>query len=117
MIHTGNTFETNQGLAEKLKSEGVVEVVTFGIQSECCVLETSKGALDLGFTVTLLQGAHSTYDGDSDTTPPKKSAADIERDVEEALRQKGASVVPWEDAIASWEQRRMVSSYPIFAEL
>lgn len=109
--YAGNTFETNPGLADKLKAEGVAEVVTFGIQSECCVLETSKGALEHGFSVTLLQGAHSTYDS------PPKSAVEVERDIEDELRQKGAQIIPWEDAIATWEQRRMISTYPIFSEL
>lgn len=107
----GDTFETNPGLEAQLKGQGISEIVTFGIQSECCVLETSKAALVLGFTVTILQGAHSTYDS------PPKSAVEIERDVEEQLGQKGAKVIPWEDAIATWEQRRMISSYPIFLEL
>lgn len=83
----------------------------FGIQSDACVVGTSKGALEAGFKVTVLQGAHSTYDTDS------KTAVEIERSIEQELRQKGADVVPWEDAIASWEQRRMISSYSIFSEL
>lgn len=108
---TRNTFESNPDLAGKLKAEDITEIVTFGIQSECCVAATSEGALDAGFKVTLLQGAHSTYDTDS------KSAVEIERDIEQQLRDKGADVVLWEDAVAAWEQRRMISSYPIFSEL
>lgn len=88
-----------------------MEIVTFGIQSECCVAATSRGALEAGFQVTVLKGAHSTYDADS------KSALEIERDVEQQLKDKGADIVPWEDALASWEQRRMISSYSIFSEL
>ncbi|KUI56054.1 Streptothricin hydrolase [Cytospora mali] len=108
---TRNTFETIPDLADKLKADGITEVITFGIQSECCVVETSKGALDAGFKVTILQGAHSTYDTES------KSAVDIERAVEEELEGRGAEVIPWEDAVASWEQRCMISSYSIFSEL
>lgn len=85
--------------------------MAFGIQSECCVAATSKGALKAGLKVTVLHGAHSTYDTDS------KSAVDIERDIEQQLRDKGADITPWEDAVASWEQRRMISSYSIFSEL
>lgn len=59
--------------------------------------ETCKGALAAGFQVTLLQGAHSTYDTNG------KSALEIEREVETLLSGKGASVVPWEDAVASWK--------------
>lgn len=81
------------------------------MQSECCVVETSKGALEASFKVTILQGAHSTYDTES------RSAVDIERAIEEELEGRGAEVIPWEDAVASWEQRRMISSYSIFFEL
>jgi hypothetical protein len=81
------------------------------MQSECCVVETSKGALEAGFKVTILQGAHSTYDTES------RSAVDIERAIEEELEGRGAEVFPWEDAVALWEQRRMISSYSIFSEL
>lgn len=106
----GNTFETNPGLADWPKSEGIAELVTFGIQSEYCVLETSKGALDLGFSVMILQGAHSTYD--QDRPPPGKAAAAIERDVEQELKHKGAQVLRWEDTIATWEQWRMIFELP-----
>ncbi|POS81195.1 hypothetical protein DHEL01_v200406 [Diaporthe helianthi] len=108
---TQNTFESNPDLVDELKGEGITEIVAFGIQSECCVAATSRGALEAGFKVTVLRGAHSTYDTDS------KSAVDIEREIEQQLRDKGADVVPWEDAVASWEQRRMISSYLIFSEL
>lgn len=85
--------------------------MAFGIQSEYCVAATSRGALKAGFKVTVLRGAHSTYDADS------KSAVDTERDIEQQLSDKGADITPWEDAIASWEQRRMISSYSIFSAL
>lgn len=78
----------------------------------------------LGFAVSVLQGAHSTHHHQDTTTttttttgPPAKSATANGRDVEQELRRKGAHVIPWEDAIATWGERRMVSSYPIFSEL
>jgi len=74
------------------------------MQSEYCVDSTSRGALGAGFKVTLLQGAHSTYDKGS------KFATDIEKDIEQALQRDGADVIPWEDAVASW-QRGIVSSH------
>lgn len=76
---------------ERLRSEGIGHIVTFGIQSECCVQETSKGALAAGFQVTVLQGAHSTYN------TKENSALDIEKAVEDRLRSWGAKVTPWED--------------------
>ena len=71
--------------------------MAFGIQSECCVEATSKGALDEGLGVTLLQGAHSTYDDGNE------KAVDIERTVEGRLSALGAEVVPWENAVAGWK--------------
>lgn len=106
-----DTFESNTDLADQLKSQDISEIVVCGIQSECCVVSTSRGALKAGFKVTLLQGAHSTYD------EAPKSATDIEKQVEDELRQKGADVVPWDDAVASWQQRQMISSYAIFSEV
>ena len=70
----------------------------FGIQSECCVLETSKGALEAGFSLTLLHGAHSTYD------TADRTALEIEHEVESELRALGASVIPWETAIVKWNE-------------
>lgn len=64
--------------------------MAFGIQSECCVLSTCRGALAAGFNVTLLKGAHSTYDADG------KTAGAIEEDVESELAGAGAEVLPWE---------------------
>ena len=86
----GDTFESNPELASQLKTEGVDTVVAFGIQSECCVRSTCLGALEAGFKVVLLQGAHSTYDADG------KRAGEIEKHVEEELRASGVTVIPWE---------------------
>jgi nicotinamidase-related amidase len=70
--------------------------VVFGIQSECCVEATCKGAFAAGFSVTLLSGAHSTYDSD------EKTAIQIQREVELRLSTRGARVVPWKDEISKW---------------
>ncbi|KAF5541457.1 KGD2-2-oxoglutarate dehydrogenase complex E2 component [Fusarium napiforme] len=91
-----DTFKSNPDLAGLLRSKGIQHIVAFGIQSECCVLETCKGALEAGFRVTLLQGAHSTYDTESN------QAAQIEQDVENELKALGASVTPWQTAIGQW---------------
>jgi len=91
MVVIGDTFESNPQLVSQLRAEGIETVVAFGIQSECCVLSTCKGALAAGFKVMLLQGAHSTYDADG------KQAEVIEREVEEELRAGGAEVIAWEE--------------------
>ncbi|KAM5352051.1 hypothetical protein ACJ41O_004774 [Fusarium nematophilum] len=92
----GDTFASNPELAEKLKAQGIEHIVAFGIQSECCVLETCKGALGAGFRVTLLHGAHSTYD------TKERTALQIENNVEDQLKGLGAMIVPWERAVAVW---------------
>ncbi|KAF5699822.1 KGD2-2-oxoglutarate dehydrogenase complex E2 component [Fusarium mundagurra] len=91
-----DTFKSNPDLAGLLRSRGIQHIVAFGIQSECCVLETCKGALEAGFRVTLLQGAHSTYDTEN------KQAVQIEQVVENELKALGTSVTPWQTAISQW---------------
>ena len=88
-MRLGDTFSSNPQLASQLKSSGVDTIVAFGIQSECCVLSTCRGALAAGFKVILLQGAHSTYDYDD------KPARDVEIDVEWMLESAGAKVQGW----------------------
>src|SRR5438132_126188 len=93
----GDTFESNPHLAEMLKRKGVEHIYAFGIQSERCVESTCIGALNSGFRVTLLRGAHSTYDVDG------KSAAEVEREVEHRLEERGAQVMDWEALVRRWE--------------
>ncbi|TQV95686.1 isochorismatase hydrolase [Cordyceps javanica] len=97
-----DTFESNPDLADKLKDAGVDHIVAFGLQSEYCVGSTCKGALAAGFRVSLLQGAHSTYDGDG------KTASEIEKDIEEMLASRGADIVPWESAVSQWQTAGVV---------
>ncbi|KAF4334543.1 isochorismatase hydrolase [Fusarium beomiforme] len=91
-----DTFKSNANLAGLLKAKGVQHIIAFGIQSECCVLSTCKGALEAGLRVTLLQGAHSTYNTEG------KTALEIEEEVENELKALGASVTSWETAIGQW---------------
>ena len=76
--------------------------MAFGIQSDYCVEKTSSGALAAGFQVTVLSGAHSTYDSGG------KTAAEIEAEVEGRLREAGARIVKWEDAVVAWEKEKML---------
>ncbi|KAF3041520.1 hypothetical protein E8E12_004871 [Didymella heteroderae] len=87
----GDTFQSNPNLAAELRERDVGTVVAFGIQSECCVLSTCRGALAAGFKVVLLKGAHSTYDTD------EKTALEIEKEVEEALEAEGARILSYEE--------------------
>lgn len=71
--------------------------MALGIQSECCVEATCARAVDEGFRVTLLRGAHSTYDwGD-------KSAGEMEAEVEGRLVKKGVELRGWEEVVAEWD--------------
>lgn len=47
-----------------LQSRGVDKLVICGLQSEFCVDSTVRGALALGYPVTLIADAHSTIDND-----------------------------------------------------
>lgn len=80
-----------------MQADGVNEIITFGIQSDCCVEQTSQGALGAGFPVTVLSGAHATYDCDG------KTAKQIQRDVDERLGLAGAKILNWEDALTKWK--------------
>ncbi|KUL87967.1 hypothetical protein ZTR_03909 [Talaromyces verruculosus] len=97
--HTCNTFESNPDLINQLRAQGITTLVTCGIQSEYCVRETSLGALAAGFKVVVLQGAHSTYDD----TDSGKSATQLEAQVEEELKAKGAVVVPWKKWLEEYD--------------
>ncbi|KAK4233182.1 Isochorismatase-like protein [Achaetomium macrosporum] len=103
---TRDTFKSNPSLASELKEQhGIQEIVAFGIQSECCVEATCEGALAAGFRVTLLSGAHSTYDDIQGRDGGMgKAAVEIEREVEERLKGKGARVVAWEGVVGEWEK-------------
>ncbi|KAH8697864.1 Isochorismatase-like protein [Talaromyces proteolyticus] len=87
---TSDTFESNPDLALRLRTLNIEKIVAFGLQSEYCVEATCKGALEAGFNVTLLTGAHSTYD------TSEKTALDIENEVEERLLSLGAQIASWE---------------------
>ncbi len=65
-------------------------VVVAGMQSELCVRETSLSALRRGHRVTLVRGAHATYDG-------KDPADTTSRRIEEELATAGVSVVDRDD--------------------
>ncbi|KAK4642182.1 hypothetical protein QC761_507340 [Podospora bellae-mahoneyi] len=96
-----NAF-SNPVLEQILREHGVEELVIFGIQSECCVEATCHGAIDAGFAITLLSGAHSTY------PEPEARPEEIEAQVEARVRARGATVVRWEDAVEVWEKKGQV---------
>jgi nicotinamidase-related amidase len=93
ILKLGDTFKSNPDLAGRLHDAGIQNIKAFGIQSQCCVLETCKGALEAGFSLVILRGAHSTYD------TGEKLASEIELAVEEEIQRLGGSVLNWQDWI------------------
>lgn len=56
-----NAFFGTQ-LHEVLRSMGIDHIVACGIQTDVCVDSTCRAAADLGYQVTLVSDAHSTWD-------------------------------------------------------
>ncbi|KAK0658720.1 Isochorismatase-like protein [Cercophora samala] len=96
-----NAF-SNPVLEQILRENGVEDLVIFGIQSECCVEATCHGAIDTGFAITLLSGAHSTY------PEPEATPEEIEAQVEARVQARGATVVRWEAAVEAWEKKGQI---------
>jgi nicotinamidase-related amidase len=59
--------ETN--LRRELESRGIERLVITGIQTEYCIDTTCRRAYSLGYDVTLVKDAHSTWDTDCLTAP------------------------------------------------
>ncbi len=66
--HRSDSFHETPLRAE-LDSRGVKRLVIAGMQSEYCVTATTRRAVKLGYDVTLVSDAHSTYNGSSLTAP------------------------------------------------
>jgi len=56
-------------LAAKLQTLGARELVVCGLQSEFCVSNTTKSALELGFAVVVAQDGHGTWPWDGEEAP------------------------------------------------
>lgn len=95
-IREGNVFASNAQLAQELRLQGITRMAVTGVQSDCCVRASIRGAIGSGFEaagITLLQGAHSTYDA----VDASRSYAQIERDVEEEMAGLGVRLQEWRD--------------------
>jgi len=87
--YASSSFE-NTDLDAQLKSKGVKELVLCGLQSEFCVSNTARSALQLGYTVHIASDGHSTWPSDG------RTAAEIEADVNAKLADAGALMVTTE---------------------
>jgi len=56
-------------LQRELKSRGIKRLIITGMQTEYCVDTTCRRAYSLGYDVTLVEDAHSTWDTDFLTAP------------------------------------------------
>jgi len=83
-----DTFAANPALARDLADKGITEVVIAGMQSNYCVAESSRGALNGGFQAIVASGAHATYD---ENEPASAISARIERE----LAAEGITVLPF----------------------
>lgn len=95
-IRLGNIFASNAQLAPELRRQGITRMAVTGLQSDCCVRASIRGAIGSGFEAagtTLLQGAHSTYDA----VDASRSYARIKRDVEEEMAGLGVRLQGWRD--------------------
>ncbi|WP_336773314.1 cysteine hydrolase family protein [Paenibacillus sp. MMO-58] len=55
--------ETN--LQDELAGRGIKKLVLSGLQTDCCIDATCRRAVELGYEVTVVKDAHSTYGQDS----------------------------------------------------
>jgi nicotinamidase-related amidase len=78
-----NSFQGTD-LQQLLQERGATRVVVCGLQSDFCVDATVRGALALGYEVTLVEDAHSTVDSGG------RSAAQISAERNASLKQMAA---------------------------
>jgi nicotinamidase-related amidase len=55
------------GLEEMLRYRGIASLVVAGMQTDYCINATARRAVSLGFDVTVIADAHSTYDAPNQT--------------------------------------------------
>lgn len=91
--YASSAFE-NTDLDARLKAQGITELVICGLQSEFCVSNTARSALQLGYGVQLAQDAHSTWPSQG------RSAAEIREEVNASLAQAGAGLASTADLVA-----------------
>ncbi len=66
-------------LHQELKSLGIRHLIVAGMQSELCIEATCRKAVELGYQVTLVGDAHSTFD--SGSAPAEQVIAQTNREL------------------------------------
>lgn len=97
--YASSSFEGTD-LDDQLKAQGVTELVLCGLQSEFCVSNTTRSALQLGYTVRVAEDGHSTWPSEG------RSAAEIEAEVNTRLAGAGARVAATEALGAALRRAR-----------
>ncbi|RZU02809.1 isochorismatase family protein [Rivibacter subsaxonicus] len=82
-------------LAARLESLGARELIVSGLQSEFCVFNTARAALELGFVVRIASDAHSTWPSS------EKSASAIAARINAELQVRGAVLASTAALVAS----------------
>ncbi|KAI5247559.1 hypothetical protein E4T43_02057 [Aureobasidium subglaciale] len=96
-ITTEVLVSKNVDLAKSLLAQGITNLVFVGLQTDFCVRASILGAIASGFQaqdITLLQGAHSTYDEES----TGKSYLQVKDDVERQLAALGVCLRGWQES-------------------
>jgi len=83
--YASSAFEATD-LDARLQAMGITELLVCGLQSEFCVGNTTRAALQLGYRVRLAQDAHSTWPSRG------RSAAAIGEEVNAGLARAGAEL-------------------------
>lgn len=97
--YESSSFEGTD-LDTQLKARSITEVVLCGLQSEFCVSNTARSAIELGYAVRIAQDGHSTWPSDG------RTAAEIEDEVNAQLAQAGAVLATTEDLALALRRAR-----------
>lgn len=88
--YKSSSFE-GTSLDAQLKARSVGELIVCGLQSENCVSNTTRAALQLGYKVHLARDGHGTWPWDG------KSAGEIRAEVNTRLADAGATLAATDD--------------------
>jgi nicotinamidase-related amidase len=60
-------MQTN--LKEELEARGIKKLIVAGLQTDCCIDTTCRSGFNLGYELTLVKDAHSTWNNAAITAP------------------------------------------------
>lgn len=97
--HESSAFDGTDlaGLLDGLRAE---QLVVCGLQSEFCVFNTSRSALEKGFVLVVAEDGHSTWPSKAET------ANAISARINQDLQHRGAELRSTADIARSWREAR-----------